>query len=183
MKRNFIRLSCAVVFAFGSYLHAAEYTFTFSDPGDGVSAAATFNATGSDVTSGSITVTGGALPGTFSLDSDPGNAVTSVRSLGGDDSIFDNIYTGTDPAFDNNGLGFSTPLTSPGHANYVVNPWGNGPGNYTLYEAGNSSPGQGRVYAIYNGSGSVVESVPDGGLTIAMLGMGVAGLAFIRRKL
>ena len=42
---------------------------------------------------------------------------------------------------------------------------------------------QGADYIGLDNASLTANSVPDGGLTIAMLGMGISGLAFIRRKL
>jgi hypothetical protein len=191
MKNGIAALAIGIILAFGAQAYGTSYTFTFTD--GGVSATGTFGVTGGTVTSGTITVTGAALDGTFGLDPITATppATTTVRALDGTDEIFDNqFFKGSDPVFDPNGLGFSSPLTTvgtpttTGRANYVVNLWGNGPGNYSLFEAGQAdSSGTGHVYNEYDGGTLAVSAVPDTGSTMMFFSIALAGIGWLRRKI
>jgi hypothetical protein len=183
MKTTLSAATCALLLGLGVQARAnADYNFTFS--GDGVTATGSFDVSGGVASTGSINVTGAALDGTFGLVQP--SPLGSVRGLDGTDIIFDNLYFPTgNPSLDGNGLGFAGGYRGPYQYDYVVNIWGNGPGNYSLFEAG-ELPGDptpvGHVYNEYDGGSFTVTPVPDGGATAAMLGAGLLCLALARRR-
>jgi hypothetical protein len=124
----------------------------------------------------------------------------SVRTAGGTDLIgLDNqVYPGVNPLVDGLGLifwmGSTTPTgalastaSNPNFCDGVASPctvggfaiYSNGPGSYSAFGADIPLDG------LYNGdNGSfTLTYVPDGGTTLVLLGLAVAGLAGLRRKL
>jgi hypothetical protein len=155
---------------------AQNYDFTYT--GSGVSATGTL--TGTEIgNTGSYNITGGTIStftpnGDFSgtIDSNPAD----LSAVGGDDVLYVNpqkngFYLGQSP---NYGLLFSMSY-----------------GGDNLIWAGNNGGG-GAGYSIwyyddydiaYPGTFTVTSAVPDGGTTLLLLGLAVAGLAGLRRKL
>jgi PEP-CTERM motif len=91
----------------------------------------------------------------------PGNA-TSPDGLFYYNNVF---YPGSDPAFDNSGVLF----TSIGNASGYWNLFSYGPGNYTLWES------KGGGWAYEGGQGTLTLSAPEPS-TWAMMLLGLAGL-------
>jgi hypothetical protein len=115
----------------------------------------------------------------------PASGVTDAENHNGDVITYDNVVNvAQDPILNGNGLGFGSGQYGPTHYNTLINLWGNSPGSYTLFvgEAGVHYGGTYDAEYVYaSDTGSLtITPVPDGGLTIAMLGMGLSGLAFCR---
>jgi hypothetical protein len=90
------------------------------------------------------------------------------------DLIFDSAFP-----IDANGPAFTSPASSPGGtATWGFNFWDNGGGNFGWIGVVPDN-----IYDFGNGGGSLtLQSVPDGGVTVAMLGFAMAGVTLIRRK-
>ncbi len=157
------------------------YNFTYTN--GGISATGTLDVTGGVATSGFISITGAAIPdGTYSL-----GTPSVIRSIVGDDEIFDNLVNPAGPQFivSTDGLGFSSPILDGfPHAFYILNIWGNSPTNYAIYDAGAADKyGTGRVYQVVGGgSFTLTEAVPDGGATLALFGCALFGLGALHRR-
>ena len=119
-----------------------------------------------------------------------------VRAGGTDWNQIDNqVYVGSNPLVDGYGLIFWTGSTTPtgALADSSIHPnfcegipscavdlfaiYSNGPSSYSGFGAGPTG-----LYAGDNGS-FTLTAVPDGGTTLALLGLAIAGLAGLRRKL
>lgn len=122
-------------------------------------------------TSGSVTITDTTIPGlngTYTLMPGGPSAFYSPSGY----FIVDNLILPSQAAagyvFDNDGLLFGNPLLP----NTEVNIFGNG--GMTVYSAyGNTGE---------NKYGTLTVTVPDGGTTVAMLGLGMLALNWVRRK-
>jgi len=122
-------------------------------------------------TSGYIDVSGGAYPGDYNLVSNPtgtGLAISPLRFLAYDDQYFPN-----QPAalLDYFGLLFANPA-----GNLEVKLWGIGNSTYYIIAASPAGP----VNSGTDADVSFASPAPDGGLTAAMLGMGLLGLGWMR---
>ena len=123
-------------------------------------------------TAGTLTLSGGTglLNGSYSL-VPGGPTVFTVPGFNVDNLI----YPGSDPILDVFGLiGFQSAST-------FLNLWGNSPGNYSLYTFDTNV---GYTYT-HDGPFDVIAQVgvPDGGATVGLLGLGLAGMGWARRKL
>lgn len=155
---------------------AQSFDFTFTD--GGVNATGSFDATAGIVTDGSLTLTGAAVNGTFTLAAPP-----TVRGLDGTDIIFDNQFSQSmNPALDSGGLGFGMTEIDSAHYDYVLNIWGNGPNNYSLFLAGQLPDGTGHVYQEYDGGTFSFTQVPEPSTYAAVVGAAALGFAAIRRR-
>jgi hypothetical protein len=164
------------------------YDVTFS--GGGASASGWVDVSGGVAIAGSLDVTGTpTLDSTYTLVTPvPGSGsvrdnLNGLGTGGGDDMIFDNDVSPTETYLDQDGLGFAIGYNGAGSVDAFANLWENSPDNYNLYVAGNIGGGYG--YLIYGGGGSVTPvggGVPDGGMTITMLGFATAALAAFRRR-
>jgi hypothetical protein len=145
------------------------YNLTYTDGGANV-ASGKIDVVGGVALQGYLDVTAGTATGDWTLS--PGN--------GSDGSfIWDNeVFPGSDPFLDTGGLLF-TGQTGTADANYEINLWGNGPGNYSFWGnvGGNWSPESTGVATLTQ------DPCPDGGYTVALLGGALAGLQALRRKL
>jgi hypothetical protein len=121
------------------------------------------------ISSGTIATTGSAFTGTGSIDTNPSDLV----AYGADNELY---FVGNGPDgrdLDLGGLLFST-------TNGLNNLWGGnngGNGPSTSY----SLSGRNGNYIDYPGTFNV--SAPDGGTTLALLGLAIVGMAGLRRKL
>jgi xanthosine utilization system XapX-like protein len=175
-------LFLVVVLAFIGWGEAyADYSFNFMS-NDG-----TYKLDGTLITpsngKGPITPSGGSATGTgglingviYSLVPAPIPPANSIRPFRGTDLIFDNqLFPGSDPVLDGNGLVFKA---SDGSS--YLNIWGNGPSNYTVFYLSAS---------VYGGG------TPTGNVTLTpvtptpipaafwLLGSGLVGLVGIRRR-
>lgn len=116
------------------------YDFTFTS--GGMDAAGTIIVENGVAQVGSVNVTGvpiEASPNTLISASGsllPANGVTTDIDHDGDDIIFDNLVTMSDPILDGDGLGFgSGQYQDSSHYNTLINLWGNSPGSYELFVA------------------------------------------------
>jgi hypothetical protein len=159
---------------------AQTYDFAFTDLVHGVSATGMIDTTGGLATIGSITISGAALDGTFDLvQPQP----TSVRGGDGTDIIFNNLVLSSgNPMLDSGGLGFAGGQRDISHFDYVVNLYGNGPGNYGLFEAGSLSDGTGHVYVGYDGGTLSLTAIPEPSTYAAILGLVSLGFAVVYRR-
>jgi len=188
---KFSAFPCAallVLLATAPVARAQSYDFTFTDGGVTL-AQGSFDTNSSGLlTDGSFTLTAAAAsygfllpaaPGTFNLVSPPG-----MRANDGTDIIIDNVYSSSsDPTLTGDGLGFGNVFNSgTGHYNYLVNLYGNAPGNYGLFEAGQLPDGSNHVYTAVNGGLLNVTPVPEPSTYAAILGAACLGFAAIRRK-
>lgn len=124
-------------------------------------------------TGGTISVNGIADSGLYELV--PVGPISMSSPSGAFGHVDNMVYTITDPHLDYAGLlGFKA-------SNGVeLSIWGVDPGEYSVYAW---TPGSGYSTA-FTGRGSVsVTVVPDGGMTVGLLGTGLALLGFFRRKL
>jgi hypothetical protein len=116
------------------------------------------------ITGGTITLTGGGIPGSGVVLSDPNGAgnlytIQDPPNSGGANLTADNLlYLNGNPQLDGNGFNFE--LTSyVGHPGGIYGAiWGNGPGNYSIFEGD---------YNIYTGGGNF--SAPEGGASLLYL--------------
>ena len=122
--------------------------------------------------SGFLTVTMGPNQGTYPLV--PGSGVFNAgRVNGGTDLIVDNLVNAAaDPFVDSNGVAFEAADQSIG-----FNLWGNGPGSYTLLDAG--GPTTPYTYVLDNGVATLTPVPEPTG--VALLGLGIAAYALRRR--
>ena len=144
-----------------SQSRATPYDFTFTQTGGPTTADGQIDVTGGLATSGTLDVTGGVGIGSYAL----------VPGSGGDGFfVWDGVVaTGSDPFLDVDGLLFSNGTNE-------FNLWGNSPGNYNI---------DGNIGGTYNPVAigeAALASVPDSGLTAALIGGAVAGLAALRRR-
>jgi len=123
--------------------------------------------------SGFLNVTVGPNQGTYQLV--PGSGVFNAgRVNGGSDLIVDNLVNAAaDPFVNGNGVAFEAADKSIG-----FNLWGNGPGSYTLWDAG--GPTAPYTYVLDNGVAALTP-VPEP-TSVALLGLGIAAYALRRRK-
>jgi hypothetical protein len=134
-------------------------------------------------------------------------AANGVRANDGTDwnQIDNQVNVGSNPVLDGYGLIFWTGNTVPvgaladlgnhpalneglAPADQVVGLYaiyGNGPGSYGSFGALGTGSDATKIYGSDSGSFSLspAGAVPDGGTTLAFLGLAVAGLAGLRRKL
>jgi hypothetical protein len=176
---------------------AQDYNFSIND--GTVSATGTLDfvfapALNADlVTGGTITVSGGETVGGYTIPSGTGTLLANTNLAvgstawasdtlynGGDNLIYDDLlYPGTQELVDGYGLIFT--YGSGNTAFSISNDSGGVPGtnpnNYAIIV--------GQIYAPrgYYGPDTSNFAVPDGGTTLALLGLAVAGLAGLRRKL
>ena len=121
------------------------------------------------ITSGTISITGSAFSGTGIIDTNPAD----LASYGADNKLYPAGDASDGRLLDLGGLLFST-------TNGLNNLWGgdnHGNGPSTAY----SLSGNGGNYIDYPGTFTI--TVPDGGTTLTLLGLAIAGLAGLRRKL
>ncbi|HEV2438361.1 MAG TPA: PEP-CTERM sorting domain-containing protein [Verrucomicrobiae bacterium] len=124
---------------------------------------------------GFLTVTMGPNQGTYQLV--PGSGVFNAgRVNGGTDLIVDNLVNpAADPFVDSNGVAFEAADQSIG-----FNLWGNGPGSYTLFDAG--GPTSPYTYVADNGVATLTLTPVPEPTSVALLGLGIAAYALRRRK-
>jgi len=122
---------------------------------------------------GFLDVTVGPNQGTYQLV--PGSGIFNAgRVNGGTDMNVDNLVNpGADPFVDSWGVAFEAADKSIG-----FNLWGNGPGSYTLFDAGGAVTPY--TYLADNGV-AILTPVPEP-TSIALLGLGIAAYAVRRRK-
>jgi len=123
------------------------------------------------VSAGTLTVTGGAAAGNYSLylNPSPWNVSTSPADV----FVFNNVvYDPANPHFDTNGLMF---LEIAGTHEYNI--WANSPSNYSAWSW---APGEG--YVGNDGFDVTITTVPDPGSSLLLMGMGLAGLLWQRKS-
>jgi hypothetical protein len=159
---------------------AGAATYDFSYTGGDIVASGSFSETGGSITVGSVSsiTVQGTVQG-VSLSFVPNTDLSrDIRFTGGTD-IF-----AFDSAFPIDGYGplFTTPLSPDGaHADWGFSFWSNGGSDYAAFAVLPSNIWDG---SSMDGGGSLtVTPAPDGGMTLKMLGMAVAGLGLLRRKL
>jgi|ERR1019366_3316445 hypothetical protein len=182
----------ALLIAAGAVPALADVTYNFTYTGS------YFQATGSlDVNGSGLAVSGtGTL--TWNNGTPQSEAITllnlngssTVRADDGTDliGVGQQVYVGSDPVLDGAGVVFCISAacpayTFPAHTG-LWSPWGNGPGSYTSFGAQSSADSGGHLYNQDNGSFSLspAAATPDGGTTLALLGLAVTALAVLRRK-
>jgi hypothetical protein len=146
---------------------AEVYSFDFTAFDSQLTAVGTFTVTGNEVTaisgalSGVVTQT---ISGLVTNASFPGASYSPDGRF-----IYDNFFLPGDPHFNANGVLFTTVQNPGGYWNL----WGNGPGNYSLFESHAGG------YPIQETGGVAIAAVPEVS-TWAMTILGFAGLAFAR---
>lgn len=146
---------------------AENFDFTYTGSA-GVSAFGSLTATSNGdgtftATSGFITVTGGAVMGTWNLVTNPGGTAASLSPFAM--FIFDNqLLPVADPKLTTSGLLFSDGIVE-------VNIWGNSPGSYSHWEA------MGGGYAVSSDGQFTLTPAPG---SVALLGLG--GVVAARRR-
>jgi hypothetical protein len=186
-KFSMALVAIATALAISPVALAQNYNFTYTD--GNVTATGVLDTTSLGggiygITGGTIALTvtaGSGIAGTGVILSDPngpGNLYTlqNPPNSGGANLQIDNLfYPGLNPELTDNGFNFE--LTNTAYAGGIFGSiWGNSASNYGIFE-GN--------YNVYDsGAGNFSSSaVPDGGTTLLLLGLAVAGLAGLRRKL
>lgn len=141
------------------------FTFTIGpDTGHGTVDATDLNVDDEFLaTSGTLTVTGGQDVGTYSLYPNPNGSPTLAHSPGDLFSFDDVFYPSTDPPVDDLGLLF----TGNG---LQIKIYSTGPDAYVFFDDTG-----------YNNTGRTFDVVPEPA-TFVLLGFGLAGLCFGRRK-
>src|ERR1035437_4260804 len=160
----------AAVSVMAVQVYAIPYNITFD--GGGSSAVGQIDVVGGLAISGYLNVTTGPAQGTYSLYTWSGGGVSSVRVGGGTDLIVDNVVNvGAIPFFDVYGLAF---VNQPEGIDFSLN-YGN------VYNLAGFGP---VGYAVPNATGTAtLTAVPDGGMTVALLGSALMSLGGLRRKL
>ncbi|MGA2373466.1 MAG: VPDSG-CTERM sorting domain-containing protein [Candidatus Korobacteraceae bacterium] len=174
----------AVAFAFTQVASATSLDFTYTSPTvtlSGVLDSTLISPGVYALTGGSVDVTAssssGNLPtGTWNAIPDPTGTAIPYSCCGGTFTYDQQGFPGQDPVVDLYGFMFQLSST-PGD---YLNIYSNGPGNYGVTSAINGNLG---VNVGSEVPTSVSLTVPDGGTTLALLGLVVAGLAGLRRKL
>lgn len=165
---------------------AQSFDFIFTDGGVTL-AQGSFDTNASGlVTDGSLTLTASAAsfgfvvpggPGTFNIESP-----TTIRANTGTDIIYDNMYSSmSNPTLTSGGLGFGNVLNGSTY-DYVVNLYGNSPGNYGIFEAGQLPDALNHVYNEVDGGSFNVTQVPEPSTYAAILGAICLGFAMFHRK-
>jgi hypothetical protein len=156
------------------------FKFTYTNTTSGESANGTLDATALgfngefQVTSGTITITGSEFSGTGTIDTNSGD----LGSYGADNLLFtlENAgrpgYGSYDHYVDWGGLLFTT-------TNGLNNLWA---GDNNGYGSSYSLSGNNGNFIDYPGAFTLTAVTPDGGTTLAFLGLAIAGLAGLRRK-
>ncbi len=158
----------ALVFvATGAKAEVYNYDFTSFD--SRLTAVGTFTVTGNEVTAMTGSLGGLVTQDISGLVPNPGfpSASYSPDSL----FVYDNVFLPGDPHFNSNGVLFTTAQDPGGYWNL----WGNGVGNYSLYESAAGG------YPVQETGSLVVAPVPEVS-TWAMTILGFAGLAFARYR-
>ncbi|MGA2373467.1 MAG: VPDSG-CTERM sorting domain-containing protein [Candidatus Korobacteraceae bacterium] len=152
---------------------ADTFDFTYTSPVEtavGTLSGSEIGVTGDyQITSGTISITGSAFSGTGGIDTISGD----LAIYGADNELYAAGDAPDARLLDLGGLLFST-------TNGLDNLWG---GN-------NGGNGASTAYSISGRNGNYIDfpgtfalTVPDGGTTLVLLGLAVAGLAGLRRKL
>jgi hypothetical protein len=159
-----------------------DFTFAYTGPEESATGTLTGSEIGStgdyQITSAAITVTGSAFSGTGTLDTN----VSDLAAYGADNEIYPSQNavdrSGYDLYLDLGGLLFTT-------GSDVYNLWGGDNNGYSSDNDSYSLSGRNGNYIDYPGTLTLVAAAatPDGGTTLALLGLAVAGLAGLRRKL
>jgi len=179
-------LAVAVALAISpSVVNAQTLDFTYTFTYDSVDATGTL--VGSLVApgeyaiiGGTIDLTGSAINGTgvFSPILSNGNFYTGGGTILTFTPPYDqDLYPGADPQIDGNGA-LTFDITSGLGAGNGLVIWSNGPGDYGVFGGNWTLGGQSSSGASFSAT-----AVPDGGTTLLLLGLAVAGLAGLRRKL
>lgn len=175
MKNRFHLVTAGLAILLGFAMQANANTISFTYTGSSLNP--TLAASGSldllfisgneyTITAGTITIAGDTVSGdNGSYAILPGNFFPSPLGAFNADNKF---FLPADPSLNNWGALFSA-------SGKEVNLFGNGPGNYSLYVYSNESG-----YSTSDQGGNF--NVPDGGLSIAMLGLAMGGLVVLRRK-
>jgi hypothetical protein len=162
------------------------FDFSYSDPSGNIgSGQLTANPNGNGsytAVSGSFNWTAGAYIGSYALLPNPdAPGVTTAHGHhypDGTDLIYDNqLFPGSNPSLNGNGLVFEGVSSGQG---YAINLWGNWANNYELFVVGSDHPQYGPAY----GGGSftlTAVAVPEpttmlagaGALLLALLGVGL----------
>jgi hypothetical protein len=194
IKNILIATVGVLIWGLGAQAYATSYNFSFSD--GTVTAAGTLQVSGGVATSGTITTLtgfGGGNPGDWSL-FNLGAFNGQVRTADGTDLfVMDNAVPLTvNPSFaGNGGLAFVSGITDLGgptaieRAAYAFVIYGDGAGGAGLFGSGVGNATTGHVYygPTNGGTFTLTPAVPDGGMTLTLLGTALTGLAAVRRKL
>jgi hypothetical protein len=170
-----VTLTASLAMATISQARASLYDFQFTSPEVTATGQLVVDSTTQEVT---------AINGWVSVSGQPNDMITTIladpsfpSAVNNGPFIYDNIFYGGNPVFDNDGILFAT----GGNPGGSWNLWGNGPDNYSLYE---SVPNVG--YAI-DATGTFAVSASDAPnfaaaapepSTWAMLLTGFAGLGY-----
>jgi hypothetical protein len=150
------------------------YNFTYTsavETASGTLSGSEIGSTGDyQITSGTISITGSAFSGTGGIDTISGD----LAIYGADNELYAAGDAPDARLLDLGGLLFST-------TNGLDNLWGGNNGGYGASTAYSIS-GRNGNYIDYPGT-FTISQVPDGGTTLLLLGLAVAGLAGLRRKL
>ncbi len=185
LQTSILRIAIVLTACAASVASAVtEFDLSYTDVANGIS--------GSGVVYGSLAGGGQYLltSGNFTISVSPSFTATgfltsppSVRTNGGTDLITDNILSpASNPIVDGNGIAFG-PMPFVTNVSPGFNIWGNSPNNYSVFFAGYGNSGDPFFYREFDGGILTITrtvTVPDGGMTVALLGLGIAVIGVAR---
>ena len=170
-----VALTASLAVATISQARASVYDFQFTSPGATATGQLIVDPTTQEVTaiSGWVSVSGQSNYTITTILADP----SFPSAFNNGPFIYDNIFYGGNPVFDNDGILFAT-AGNPGGS---WNLWGNGPDNYSLYESvqnvGYAIEATGTFAVSTSDASNFAATAPEPS-TWAMMLMGFAGLGF-----
>lgn len=191
MKINkYLPLALVALFTVPLAIHATtiDVDFSYTDGSGLVTGDATLTASliapgEYEATAGSITISAASpadsyIEGTYGLITNP-NSPNASYSPSGLFIYDDLVFPGAAPIVTYPGLLGFGPLPDGGAE---INFFSEGPNTYDLYTGADGGYPYAYQFTVPDGTATATVEVPDGGMTIALLGTAFAGVALLRRR-